>query len=121
MRTGDALPVVGPSATVAEALVVMSGKGMGMTAIVDAAMRVEGIFTDGDLRRCLDRGVDVRTTRVADLMTRTPREIAPERLAIDCVERMETAPKVMQLIVVDAAHRLVGAVHLHDLFRARVV
>jgi arabinose-5-phosphate isomerase len=121
MRTGDALPVVGPSATVAEALVVMSGKGMGMTVIVDGAMRVEGIFTDGDLRRCLDRGVDVRTTRVADLMTRTPREIAPERLAIDCVERMETAPKVMQLIVVDAAHRLVGAVHLHDLFRARVV
>ncbi len=121
MRTGTQLPVVAASATVGEALVEMSSKSMGMTVVVDAGSRVAGIFTDGDLRRCLDRGSDVRAARVADLMTRTPREIEAERLAIDCVERMESPPKVMQLLVVDAERRLVGAVHMHDLFRARVV
>jgi arabinose-5-phosphate isomerase len=80
-----------------------------------------GIFTDGDLRRCFERGVDVAGRRVAELMTRTPRTIAPDTLAIECVERMETAPKVTQLLVVDAQGVLVGALHLHDLFRARVV
>jgi len=121
MRTGDALPVVAPDAPLAQALVEMSGKGMGMTVVVDDGGRVAGIFTDGDLRRALDRGVDVRATPVAELMTRTPREIAADRLAIECVERMEAPPKVMQLLVVDAGRRLVGAVHMHDLFRARVV
>ena len=100
----------------------MSGKGMGMTAVVDADGRVAGIFTDGDLRRCLDRVRDICATRASrDVMTRTPRTIGPERLAIDCVELMETPPKVTQLLVVDDDGRLVGALHLHDLFRARVV
>jgi arabinose-5-phosphate isomerase len=99
----------------------MSGKGMGMTAVVDDQRRVEGIFTDGDLRRCLARVRDFRGERVAELMTRQPRTIGPERLAIDCIELMETAPKVTQLLVVDPEHRLVGALHVHDLFRARVV
>jgi arabinose-5-phosphate isomerase len=92
-----------------------------MTAIVDTAGRVEGIFTDGDLRRCLDRARDVATAGVADVMTRSPKSIAPDRLAIDCVELMETAPKVTALLVTEADGRLVGAVHLHDLFRARIV
>ena len=69
----------------------------------------------------IERGVDFRIARVADLMTREPRRIAPERLAIDCVETMERAPKVTQLLVVDGRERLVGALHLHDLFRARVI
>ncbi len=94
---------------------------MGMTAIVDADGRVAGIFTDGDLRRCLDRVRDVAAARVADVMTRTPRTIAAETLAIDCVDVMESPPKVSQLLVVDGEHRLVGALHLHDLFRARIV
>jgi len=121
MRSGDALPIVKPEATVADAIVEMSGKGMGMTAIVGIDGRVQGIFTDGDLRRCFERGVDVARARVADLMTRTPRIVASDTLAIDCVERMETPPKVTQLLVVDAHDALVGALHLHDLFRARVV
>jgi arabinose-5-phosphate isomerase len=121
MRTGRDLPVVPTQASLADAIVEMSGKGMGMTAIVDADGRVAGIFTDGDLRRCFERGVDVAGLRVAELMTRTPRTIAPDTLAIECVERMETAPKVTQLLVVDAQGVLVGALHLHDLFRARVV
>ena len=121
MRSGADVPAVPLTATLADAVVEMSGKGMGMTAVVGAEQRVEGIFTDGDLRRCLARVGDFRAERVAKLMTPHPRTIGPERLAIDCVELMETAPKVTQLLVVDAERRLVGALHVHDLFRARVV
>ena len=121
MRSGAEVPSVGLTATLAETVIEMSSKGMGMTAVVDVGSRVEGIFTDGDLRRCLTRVGDFRAERVAGLMTREPRTIGPERLAIDCIELMETAPKVTQLLVVDAERRLVGALHLHDLFRARVV
>jgi len=121
MRSGADLPTVAAGATLAEAVVEMSGKGMGMTAIVDAGGRAAGIFTDGDLRRCLDRIRDVRTVKVADVMTKTPRTIAPERLAIDCVTLMETPPKVTVLLVVADDGRLEGALHLHDLFRARVL
>jgi arabinose-5-phosphate isomerase len=121
MRTGAALPVTPTSAALGDAIVEMSRKGMGMTAIVDDDGRVVGIFTDGDLRRCLDRVRDVATVKVADVMTPAPRTIGPERLAVDCVEAMEAAPKVSQLLVVDVRGRLVGALHLHDLFRARIV
>jgi arabinose-5-phosphate isomerase len=121
MRTGPAVPAVTVDATLGAAVVEMSGKGMGMTAVLDGDGRVAGIFTDGDLRRCLERVSDIGTAKVAAVMTRTPRTIGPDRLAIDCVELMETAPKVSQLLVVDAGGRLVGALHLHDLFRARVV
>jgi len=121
MRSGGELPTVGIDATLGEAVVEMSGKGMGMTAIVDAEGRVCGIFTDGDLRRSLDGARDLRAVHVADVMTRAPRTIAPDRLAIDCVDLMETPPKVMALLVVDDDGRLRGALHLHDLFRARVI
>src|SRR5215472_8722413 len=121
MRTGTDIPAVALDATLAAAVVEMSGKAMGMTVVVDGENRVAGIFTDGDLRRCLGRVKDFGAARVADVMTRSPRTIAPERLAIDCVELMETPPKVTQLLVVDRDQRLVGALHLHDLFRARVV
>jgi len=121
MRTGAALPASKVTATLGDAIVEMSRKGMGMTAIVDDEGRVAGIFTDGDLRRCLDGIRDVAAVAVAQLMTRTPRTVRPEQLAVDCVEIMEAAPKVSQLLVVDAQQRLVGALHLHDLFRARIV
>ena len=121
MRSGRDLPTVGTEATLAQAVVEMSGKGMGMTAIIDADGRVAGIFTDGDLRRCLDRIRDVRSVKVADVMTRTPKTIAPDRLAIDCVTLMESLPKVTVLLVVGDDGRLAGALHLHDLFRARVL
>jgi len=121
MRGGDAVPSVPATATLARAVVEMSGKGMGMTAVVDGDGRVAGIFTDGDLRRCLDRVRDFAVAPVAEFMTRSPRTIGADRLAIDCVEQMEAPPKVTQLLVVDADGRLAGALHLHDLFRARVV
>jgi len=91
-----------------------------LTAVVDAQGRVAGIFTDGDLRRCLDRIRDVAAVKVADIMTLSPRTITANRLAVDCVDTMESAPKVSQLLVVDDEHRLIGALHLHDLFRARI-
>jgi len=121
MRSGRDLPVVDQDATLGAAIVEMSGKGMGMTAVVGRDGVLAGIFTDGDLRRSLDHVKDLTRTPVASLMTRSPRTIGAEALAIDCVERMETPPKVSQLLVVDARGALVGALHLHDLFRARVV
>jgi len=121
MKTGRDLPVVPHDATLAQAVVEMSGKGMGMTAVVDAEGKVSGIFTDGDLRRCLDRVRDFGAARIADVMTRAPLTIGPERLAIECVDLMEAPPKKMALLVIDATGKLVGALHMHDLFRARVV
>jgi arabinose-5-phosphate isomerase len=121
MRSGGDLPAVGIDASLGRAVVEMSAKGMGMTAIVDNDGRVAGIFTDGDLRRCLDGVQDVSAVKVAGVMTTTPRKIGPDRLAIDCVPLMETTPKVTALLVVDDDGRLAGALHLHDLFRARVL
>jgi arabinose-5-phosphate isomerase len=121
MRTGADVPVVRGDAGLRAALAEMSAKGMGMTAVVDDAGAILGIFTDGDLRRCLATLGNAGAAAVAQVMTRSPRTIGPERLAIDCVELMESAPKVTQLLVTDAGGRLVGAVHLHDLFRARIV
>ena len=121
MRSGDALPVVPLDCTLADAVVEMSSKAMGMTAVVDAQGRVAGVFTDGDLRRAIERGADFRATRIRELMSPNPRRIAPGRLAIDCVDLMEQSPKVMQLLVVDDGGRLVGALHIHDLFRAKVL
>ena len=121
MRTGDALPVSPIASTLVAAIEEMSRKGMGMTVVVDDARRVAGIFTDGDLRRCVSRMREFTRVAVADVMTKSPRRVRADDLAIDCVEVMETPPKVSQLVVVDGDGRLVGALHLHDLFRARIV
>ncbi|MBS0327551.1 MAG: KpsF/GutQ family sugar-phosphate isomerase [Proteobacteria bacterium] len=121
MRTGAAIPRVHEDATLASAIVEMTGKGMGMTIVVGDDDRIAGIFTDRDLRDALAAGGDPRHTGVAAHMTRTPRTIEAGRLAADCVVLMETAPKVLQLVVVDDAGRLAGAVHMHDLFEARVI
>jgi arabinose-5-phosphate isomerase len=115
------VPRVSSGAPVRDAIAEMSAKAMGMTAVVDAGGRVAGIFTDGDLRRAVAKLGDLSRARVDDVMTRAPRTIGAERLAIDCVELMETPPKVSQLLVVDGDGALAGALHLHDLFRARVV
>ncbi len=121
MRVGEALPTVPIDALLPAAIDEMSRKGMGMTAVVDGARHVAGIFTDGDLRRCLAKAPDIAAVRVADVMTRTPRTVREDALAIDCVELMEAPPKVTLLLVVDADARLAGALHLHDLFKARIV
>jgi arabinose-5-phosphate isomerase len=120
MRTGADIPSVNERATLAEAVLEVSKKRMGMTAIVDDAGRLMGIFTDGDLRRSLERGGDLRATPIAAVMTRGPRTIRPEALAAEAVELMEMR-KTTQLPVVDAAGTLVGALNIHDLFRAKVL
>ena len=121
MHSGDAVPRVAPTATLAEALVEMSRKRLGMTAVVDGNDHLLGLFTDGDLRRTLDdAAIDVRATTIASVMTRSPRTIGPEALAVEAAQLME-AHKINALLVVDAAGQLRGALNIHDLLRARVV
>jgi arabinose-5-phosphate isomerase len=120
MRTGELIPRVPERATLSEAMLEMTRGKIGMTAVLDAANRVSGIFTDGDLRRTLEKITDIKGTRMADVMSRNPRTIRPEALAAEAVHLMETY-KVNQLLVVDARGELVGALNMHDLFRAKVI
>jgi arabinose-5-phosphate isomerase len=120
MRTGENAPRIGPEGTLMEGVVEMSRGRMGMTAVLDDAGRVTGIFTDGDLRRSLEKGVDMRATRITEVMTRSPRTIGPDKLAAEAVELMERF-KVNQLLVVDLEDRLIGALNMHDLFRGKVI
>jgi len=120
MRTGERLPHVAHSASIADAVAEMSRSRMGITAVLDEAGRVCGIFTDGDLRRTIGRITDFSGTPITQVMTRNPRTIEPDRLAAEAVQLMESH-KVNQLLVVDAAQRLIGALNMHDLFRAKVL
>lgn len=120
MHSGDELPRVDAGASLSEALVEMSRKRLGMTAVVDTDNRLLGLFTDGDLRRALDTDVDVRSARIADVMTRGPRTIGADQLAVEAARLMETH-KINGLMVVDGQGHLVGALNIHDLLRARVV
>lgn len=120
MHTGDAVPRVRADATVSEALAEISRKMLGMTAVVDGAGRLLGLYTDGDLRRSLDAGIDVRTAAISEVMTCDPRTIGADALAAEAAQLME-AHKIGGLIVVDSDGRAVGALNIHDLLRARVV
>ena len=120
MRSGKDAPRIGHGVTAMEGVVEMTRGRMGMTAVLDDGGRVIGIFTDGDLRRCLEKGTDPRTARITDVMTRDPRTIAPDKLAAEAVDVMERF-KINQLLVVDADRRLIGALNMHDLFRAKVI
>ncbi len=120
MHTGGQVPSVRPEASVSEGLLEMTRRGLGMTAIVDDHGAVLGIFTDGDLRRALDRRIDVHQARMAELMTRGCRTIGPDELAAAAVEVMQSH-KINALLVVDGNHRLIGALNVHDLMRAGVM
>ncbi|MGN6113817.1 MAG: KpsF/GutQ family sugar-phosphate isomerase [Luteimonas sp.] len=121
MHAGDEVPRVRAGATLSEALVEMSRKRLGMTAVVDDDGRLLGLYTDGDLRRSLDdAAIDLRSARIDRLMTRTPKVIGSDALAIEAARMME-AHKINALLVVDDAGRVVGALNIHDLLRARVV
>jgi arabinose-5-phosphate isomerase len=119
MRTGDALPVVSPEALLADGLVVMSKKGLGMCVVVDAG-RVLGVFTDGDLRRALDRQADVHRTAMRDVMTAPGKSVQAHELAAEAAHLMEKY-RITALPVVDAGGGLVGAFNVHDLLRAGVL
>lgn len=120
MRTGAALPAVSQRATLTEALLEISRKGMAMTSVVDDNGHAIGVFTDGDLRRLIERKQDLSTLLIADVMHANPRALKPEQLAVEAVEMMETY-RINQLLVVDDDNKLIGAVHIHDLTRAKVI
>jgi arabinose-5-phosphate isomerase len=120
MRSGAALPAVPASATLAAAVLEISRKGMGITSVLGPDGRLAGVYTDGDLRRSLEKLVDFRTTRISEVMTRDPRTVKAERLAAEAVQIMEDH-RISQLIVVDDDDRPVGALNMHDLFRAKVI
>lgn len=120
MRAGEQVPRVAEDASLAVAILAMTKGGMGMTAVVDADDRLIGIFTDGDLRRALERGEDVRNASMASLMSRNPRTVAPEALAVSAAELMENH-RISQLLVLDPDRRILGALTTHDLMLAKVI
>jgi arabinose-5-phosphate isomerase len=120
MRTGTDLPAVGPDTSLRDGLLEMSRKGLGMTTVVDAGRRVIGVFTDGDLRRALDRQLDLRETRMGEVMTAGGKVARPRMLAAEAVHLMETH-RITALPVVDEDGVLVGALNVHDLLRAGVM
>ncbi len=120
MHTGDKIPLVSEDASLREALLVMTGKGLGMTGVVDKHQHLCGIYTDGDLRRTLNRGGDVYTLTMREVMTHNPKTTRPDRLAAETVQLMRNA-NINGLFVVDGDNRVVGALNMHDLLKAGVV
>ena len=120
MRSGDALPVVAPGDSFTVLLRQMTGKGLGFAAVVDAAGRAIGIFTDGDLRRLIERGADLRDLVAADVMHPRPRLVRDDALAVEAADVMEKH-RITSVLVIDADERLVGALNSNDLMRAKVI
>ena len=120
MHTGAAIPQVGEEANLREALLEMTGKGLGMTGVVDRHGALVGIFTDGDLRRVLARGIDVYNAKITDVMTRNPKTTRADRLAVEIVQLMQSL-KINGLFVVDDKNHVLGALNMHDLFRAGII
>ena len=120
MRTGNAVPEVRENTPLAQALMEITRKGMAMTAVVDPDGRAVGVFTDGDLRRLLETPRDWKTVPIGEVMHHNPRTVHLDQLAVEAVQIMETN-RINQLLVVDGDGRLVGALHIHDLTRAKVI
>lgn len=120
MRSGQAIPAVSPDVSLSQALMEITRKGMAMTAVVDADFRPIGVFTDGDLRRLLERGQDLSQFSIAEIMHANPRTVNQDQLAVDAVQLMEEF-RINQLLVTDAQGVLTGALHIHDLTRAKVI
>jgi arabinose-5-phosphate isomerase len=120
MRKGDEIPAVKSDCSLVAALLEITKKGIAMTAVVDANDIVLGVFTDGDLRRLLERIHDFTNLRIVDVMHKNPRMIGPDKLAVEAVKLMETH-RINQLLVADDQGKLVGALHIHDLTRAKVI
>ncbi len=120
MRTGEDIPAVHPDVLLPAALLEVTRKGLAMTAIVDASNHVVGIFTDGDLRRLIEEGKDFSRAQIKEVMHTNPRVLGPEQLAVDAVELMEKH-RINQVLVVEKDGTLVGALHIHDLTRAKVI
>jgi arabinose-5-phosphate isomerase len=120
MRQGDEVPRVGPDTGFSDLMREMSSKGLGASSVVDADGRVLGVFTDGDLRRLIEKGADLRGLKARDVMHAQPRTIAAEALAVEAAEMMELH-RITSILVVDEAGRLCGAINTNDLMRAKVI
>lgn len=120
MRQGDEIPSVSLQTSLKDALIEMSQKGLGMTAVVDKDKMLKGVFTDGDLRRAFGNGVDIHTTLISEVMHTNPQNAHPEQLAVDAIEIMEQT-KINALLVTNQQGQLVGALNMHDLLNAKVV
>jgi len=120
MHKGDDVPAVGPDVKLSEGLLEMSEKGLGMTAIVDTDSKILGVFTDGDLRRALDGEIDVHTTNMDAVMHKRCITVVPEMMAAEAVQMLEEH-KITSLLVTDPNGRLIGAMNVHDLFRAGIM
>ncbi|MFZ2652139.1 MAG: KpsF/GutQ family sugar-phosphate isomerase [Burkholderiaceae bacterium] len=120
MRSGEDVPRVGPDSAFTTMLREMTGKGLGFTAIVDARQRVCGIFTDGDLRRLLERGADLRSLHAHQVMHVNPKLVRADALAVEAAAMMEQH-RITSVLVVDAQGLLVGALNSNDLMRAKVI
>ena len=120
MRQGERIPTVAPSASISSAILEITRKGLGMTAVADPDNKLLGIFTDGDLRRLIEQGLDLRGLLVSEVMNAAPKCIAPDKLAVEAVRMMEVC-HISQVVVTDKQGYIVGALNFHDLFEAKVV
>ncbi|WP_447976782.1 KpsF/GutQ family sugar-phosphate isomerase [Candidatus Nitrospira bockiana] len=120
MHQGEAIPRVSRRASVHQAILEMTSKKLGMTTVVGDDGRLTGVITDGDLRRVLERGMDVRTMRAEDIGSRSPKSIGPDALAARAVQTMEQH-SITSLVVLDDDGNLVGVIHLHDLLKSGIV
>ena len=120
MHQGAKLPSVPESTPLKLALLEMTEKGFGLTTVRDTAGALSGVFTDGDLRRCIERGVDLDKVEIGDVMTRKPRTVASDILAAEALRIMEEA-RITAVVVENSAHHALGVLHMHDLLRAGVV
>lgn len=120
MRKGDRIPKVAPTASISNAILEITKKGLGMTAVVSPDDQLLGVFTDGDLRRLIEQGLDLRGLLVSEVMNTAPRCISADKLAVEAVRMMEVN-HVSQVVVVDDNRQIVGALNFHDLFEAKVV
>lgn len=120
MRPSDEVPVCGPATPMTDAVVAMTKGGLGMVVVIEHT-QILGLFTDGDLRRAFEQGVDLHQAKIGEtLKTRTPITISPDRLAVEAVEKMEQY-RVNQMLVTNPNGQLLGALNMHDLFKARVI
>mgnify|MGYP000175601563 CR=1 FL=1 len=120
MRQGSAVPKVTPETKLTAALLEITQKGMAMTAVVDEGQKILGVFTDGDLRRLMEKQLNFSELSIGEVMGKQPRTVRPEQLAVEAVDIMETH-RINQLLVADDNGKLVGALHIHDLTRAKVI
>jgi len=120
MHQNTAIPLVSVNASLKEALVEMTHKKLGMTTVVSETGELAGIFTDGDIRRALDKGADVHHTRMQDIMSKNPKTIRSNILAAEALNMMESY-KITSLVVIDTASKPVGIIHIHDILRAGVI